>query len=58
MLKFERKINTRSLPANIMGPRPKSIKPLAWELLNIYAHELMRKRAENDGKTGNRNRDL
>lgn len=58
MLKFERKVNTRSLPPNIMGKRPRSIPAMAWELLNIYAHELMRKRAENDGKTSNRNRDL
>lgn len=58
MRRYERKMNARELPPNIIGPRPKSIKPLAWELLNIYAHELMRKRAENDGKTGNSNRDL
>lgn len=58
MKRFERKINTRSLPANIMGKRPRSIPALAWELLNKYAHDLMRKRAENDGKTSNRNRDL
>ena len=58
MKRFERKVNTRSLPANIMGKRPRSIPAMAWELLNIYAHELMRKRAENDGKTSNRNRDL
>lgn len=58
MLKFERKINTRSLPAVIMGKRPRSIPAMAWELLNIYAHELMRKRATNDSKTSNRNRDI
>lgn len=48
MKRFERKINTRSLPANIMGKRPRSIPAMGWELLNIYAHELMRKRATND----------
>lgn len=58
MRRYDRKINTRSLPANIMGKRPRSIPAMAWELLNIYAHEIMRKRAENDGKTSNRNRDL
>lgn len=58
MKRLERKINTRSLPANIIDKRPMSIPAMGWELLNLYAHELIRKRTENDGKTGNRNRDL
>ena len=57
MERFERNINTNGLTANIIGKRPRSI-PVVWWELHIYAQELMRKRAENDGKAGNRNRDL